>query len=161
MNPTKIAAALRLLADAIEAPASAESAPAAPATAPTASPASTAKRGPGRPPKTEASQGGGTPGTTTAPATTTAAPAASAPTTATAPAATTPSTPSGLTHAVVAQDFKNAAAKHGRDFVVGLMKAHNAATFDKVPVAALPAFQAALKAGPQAPAAGPADDLLG
>lgn len=68
---------------------------------------------------------------------------------------------SGLTHAAVANDFKAAALAHGRDFVKGLLTAHGAATFDKVKD--LAAFQAQLKAGPQAaPAvANPADDLLG
>jgi len=151
MNVTKIAAALRALADAIEAPANpATTASATPAASTVeASQPATAKRGPGRPPKTDA------------PATATAAPAASAAPMATALAATSLATPSGLTHAVVAQDFKNAAAKHGREFVVGLMKQYSAPTFDKVPVDKLGEFQAKLKAGPQAPAAGPADDLLG
>jgi len=45
--------------------------------------------------------------------------------------------------------------------VKNLMTAYNAPTFDKVPVAQLAEFQAKLKAGPQAPPAGPADDLLG
>lgn len=150
MNTTRIAQALRMLADAIETP----NAPAATVAAPASAPAETsiapvaAKRGPGRPPKSES------PPTAAAP---TAPPAA-----ATAPASTAPAqATSGLTHAVVAQDFKNAAAKHGRDFVVGLLKAHNAPTFDKVPVAKLADFQAALRAGPQAAPSGAADDLLG
>jgi hypothetical protein len=158
MNPTKIAQALRLLADAFDDTtyAAATAAPAAPTTATVAAgataTAAATKRGPGR--LSEASKKA---------AEAASAQSATSPATPPASASAAPSTASAsnLTHAIVANDFKAAAAKHGRDFVVGLMKAHNAPTFDKVPVAALAAFQAALKAGPQAAPAGPADDLLG
>ena len=95
---------------------------------------------------------------------TAATPAAvAAPTGVAAPA--TPATPAStnLTRAIVAESFKAAAAAHGRDFGVACLKAHNAATFDKVPQAEWPQFKAALDAGPHK-AAAPADpvaDLMG
>src|SRR5262249_1880978 len=139
-----IAQALRMLADAIETPAqeTAPSAASAPASAP-ATPAPAAPKPRGRPAKGES-----------APSAPAAAPAPAAAAPAAAPA-------SNLTHAIVANDFKAAAAAHGRDFVAGLLKKHGAATFDKVKD--LETFQAELKAGPQAAAApaNNADDLLG
>lgn len=155
MNTTLIAAALRALANAIESPADATPATSAPAAA--SAPATTSeapKRGPGRP-RLSAPTATAAPTQATAPATASpAAPSAAAPTAA-VPATT------GLTHAIVANDFKAAALAHGRDFVKGLLTAHGAPTFDKVKD--LATFQAQLRAGPQAAPAptGAADDLLG
>jgi hypothetical protein len=150
LNTQKIAAALRALADAIETPVSANTA-VAPATAATPTgEAASEKPKRGRPPNS---------------APVAAAPVAAAPVTApvaAAPAVSAASAPaaSGLTHATVAADFKTAAAKHGRDFVVSLMKAHSAPTFDKVKD--LATFQQQLRAGPAAQqAASPVDDLMG
>jgi hypothetical protein len=150
LNTQKIAAALRALADAIETPVSANTAVApAPVATPTGEAASEKPKR-GRPPNS---------------APVAAAPVAAAPVTApvaAAPAVSAASAPaaSGLTHATVAADFKTAAAKHGRDFVVSLMKAHSAPTFDKVKD--LATFQQQLRAGPAAQqAASPVDDLMG
>jgi hypothetical protein len=153
LNTQKIAAALRALADAIETPTSV-SIVAGPATAaPSTGEAAAEKPKRGRPPAAApvaAAPSAPAPVTTPVVVAGTAAATSAAP----APAA------SGLTHATVAGDFKTAAAKHGRDFVVGLMKAHGAPTFDKVKD--LATFQAQLRAGPQVAApAGAVDDLMG
>lgn len=154
MNTQAIARALRLLADAIETPASPplHLPPTAPSNVATAAPSAEApKRGPGRPPKAA-------PTGASAPA---ATPVASTPaTTPTSSALPAPASgPTGLTHAIVANDFKAAALAHGRDFVKGLLTAHGAPTFDKVKD--LATFREQLRAGPQAAPVGAADDLLG
>ncbi len=166
MNIPAMAKALRALADAIETPAAtapalapvpatllAAAAPAVPVVAAVAATAIVRPRG--RPPGAAKPAAAVAPPATPAP--TAAAPAA--PATASLSAAATLGA-SGLTHAAVANDFKAAALAHGRDFVKGLLTAHGAATFDKVKD--LAAFQAQLKAGPQAAApAVDAADLLG
>jgi hypothetical protein len=152
LNTQKIAAALRALADAIETPISVNIV-AGPATAAPSTTGEAAAEKPkrGRPPATPA------PAAVAAPATAPVTlPAAAAPVASAAPAPAA----QGLTHATVAGDFKTAAAKHGRDFVVSLMKAHSAPTFDKVKD--LATFQQQLRAGPAAQqAASPVDDLMG
>jgi hypothetical protein len=154
LNTQKIAAALRALADAIETPVSANTA-VAPATAATPTgEAASEKPKRGRPPNPSAAPVAAA-ALAPAPVTTpvVAAVAVVATSAAPAPAAT------GLTHATVAGDFKTAAAKHGRDFVVSLMKAHSAPTFDKVKD--LATFQAQLRAGPPTVAQAAVDDLMG
>lgn len=151
MNTTRIAQALRMLADAIETPSASADTAAAPASAPAPTPTAPAAAKPrGRPP--------GSVNKTAAPSAPPAPAAAASSAAPTAPAQAA----SNLTHAIVANDFKAAALAHGRDFVKGLLTAHNAPTFDKV--TDLATFQAQLKAGPQATPAAPtgaADDLLG
>lgn len=158
MNARLMAAALHALANALETPADAAHAPSSPA--PSAPPqeavadvaAPAKKRGPGRPAKGEE---GSAPAVAATPTPAVAAPTA-APATSTTPAAS-----ATLTHAGVANDFKDAAAKHGIEFVKGLLKQFaKGATFDTVPVALLGNMQTALRAGP-APKAETAADLLG
>jgi len=144
MNTAKIGQALRLLADAIDPQLTQpyDQDPPSSLTGVTAT-APSAPKPRGRPPK----------GAETTPAVV-AAPTAAA-------ASATPATPaSNLTHAIVAKSFKDAAAAHGRDFVVGAMKAYNAATFDKVPQDKWGEFKAYLDAGPKAAASAVAD-LMG
>lgn len=121
-----------------------------------------AKRGPGRPPKGEDAS----PPAAGAQPTAAVAAAATASAAVTTALPATPAAPAALTHAAVAPSFLAAAKAHGRDFVIAVMKElgvpGDPPTFDKVPIASLPAAKALLEAGPKAkPAATDGTDLLG